>query len=67
MQFDEMGNPSGQTMMLLPGTACDYQTNFDKVLDRLDPYGPVYLGLCRCDRLWGMGWHTKESSASHSF
>ena len=28
MQFDEMGNLSGKTLMLLPGTACDYQTNF---------------------------------------
>ena len=25
MQFDEMGNLSGKTLMLLPGTACDYQ------------------------------------------
>ena len=35
MQFVEMGNPSGKTLMLLPGTACDYQTNFGTVLDRL--------------------------------
>ena len=35
MQYDRMGNPSGKTLMLLPGTACDYQTNFEKVLDRL--------------------------------
>jgi len=35
MQFDEMGNLSGKTLMLLPGTACDYQTNFATVLDRL--------------------------------
>ena len=35
MQFVEMGNPSGKTLMLLPGTACDYQTNFAAVLDRL--------------------------------
>ena len=35
MKFDEMGNPSGKTLMLLPGTACDYQTNFGMVLDRL--------------------------------
>ena len=35
MQFDEMGNKSGKTLMLLPGTACDYQTNFAAVLDRL--------------------------------
>ena len=35
MQFDEMGRKDGKTLMLLPGTACDYQTNFDAVLDRL--------------------------------
>ena len=35
MQFDEMGSMSGKTLMLLPGTACDYQTNFAAVLDRL--------------------------------
>ncbi len=34
MQFDEMGNLTGETLMLLPGTACDYQTNFAAVLDR---------------------------------
>ncbi|MCR4634243.1 MAG: hypothetical protein K5648_08970 [Erysipelotrichaceae bacterium] len=35
MRFDEMGNPSGKILMLLPGTACDYQTNFAAVLDSL--------------------------------
>ena len=35
MQFVEMGNTAGKTLMLLPGTACDYQTNFGPVLDRL--------------------------------
>ncbi len=35
MQFDEMGLKDGKTLMLLPGTACDYQTNFGTVLDRL--------------------------------
>ena len=43
MQFDEMGNPSGKTLMLLPGTACDYQTNFGTVLDRL---GEKYHLIC---------------------
>jgi hypothetical protein len=43
MQFDEMGNPSGKTLMLLPGTACDYQTNFAAVLDRL---GEKYHLIC---------------------
>ena len=35
MQFDEMGLKDGKTLMLLPGTACDYQTNFGTVLNRL--------------------------------
>ncbi len=35
MQFDEIGNMSGKTLMLLPGTCCDYQTNFGTVLDSL--------------------------------
>ena len=43
MQFDEMGNKSGKTMLLLPGTACDYQTNFGSVLDAL---GEKYHLIC---------------------
>ena len=43
MQFDEMGNKSGKTLMLLPGTACDYQTNFAAVLDR---HGVKYHLIC---------------------
>ena len=43
MQFDEMGNRSGKTLMLLPGTACDYQTNFGTVLERL---GEKYNLIC---------------------
>ena len=43
MQYDEMGTMSGKTMMLLPGTACDYQTNFGTVLDRL---GEKYHLIC---------------------
>ena len=43
MQFVEMGNPSEKTLMLLPGTACDYQTNFAAVLDRL---GEKYHLIC---------------------
>lgn len=35
MQFDEMGNAAGKVLFLLPGTACDYQTNFAAVLDKL--------------------------------
>lgn len=30
-----MGSTNGKTLMLLPDTACDYQTNFGAVLDRL--------------------------------
>ena len=43
MQFDELGNATGKTLMLLPGTACDYQTNFAAVLDRL---GEKYHLIC---------------------
>ena len=43
MQFDEMGNKSGKTLMLLPGTACDYQKNVAAVLDRL---GVKYHLIC---------------------
>ena len=43
MQFDEMGNRSGKTLMLLPGTACNYQVNFLTVLDRL---GEKYHLIC---------------------
>ncbi len=32
MQFEEMGNLSGKTLMLLPGTCCDWQTNFERVI-----------------------------------
>ena len=35
MQFDELGFESGKTLMLLPGTCCDYQTNFANVLPQL--------------------------------
>lgn len=43
MKFDEMGSMTGKTLMLLPGTACDYQTNFGSVLDRL---GEKYHLIC---------------------
>ena len=35
MTFDEIGNMSGKTLMLLPGTCCDWQINFSPVIDRL--------------------------------
>jgi len=35
MRFAETGLQEGKTLMLLPGTACDSQTNFGAVLDRL--------------------------------
>ncbi|SFN83691.1 hypothetical protein SAMN04487831_10454 [Pseudobutyrivibrio sp. UC1225] len=35
MQFHETGNMSGKTLMLLPGTCCDWQTNFGTVIDSL--------------------------------
>ena len=43
MQFDEMGLESGKTLLLLPGTACDYLTNFGSVLDEL---GTKYHLIC---------------------
>lgn len=35
MTFEEMGNMEGKTLMLLPGTCCDWQTNFGTVIDKL--------------------------------
>ena len=35
MQFEEMGNLSGKTLLLLPGTACTWRINFHKVIDQL--------------------------------
>lgn len=43
MQFDEMGVEKGKTLMLLPGTACDYQTNFGTVLH---PLSEKYHLIC---------------------
>lgn len=28
MTYEEMGNMDGKTLMILPGTCCDWQTNF---------------------------------------
>lgn len=33
MTFEEMGNMNGKTLMLLPGTCCDWQSNFGSVVD----------------------------------
>ena len=35
MTFEEMGNMNGKTLMLLPGTCCDWQSNFGSVVDDL--------------------------------
>lgn len=35
MTFEEIGNMSGKTLMLLPGTCCDWQINFSTVIDTL--------------------------------
>ncbi len=35
MIYDEMGLENGKTLMLLPGTCCNYETNFGAVLDEL--------------------------------
>ena len=43
MEFAEMGQQGSKTLMLLPGTACDYQTNFAAVLE---PLGEKYHLIC---------------------
>ena len=53
MQFDEMGVKDGQTLMLLPGTACNYQMNFGGVLDRLA--GKYHLICVNYDGFDGSG------------
>lgn len=35
MKFEEMGLMSGKKLMLLPGTCCDWQTNFGSVISKL--------------------------------
>lgn len=35
MEFVEKGNEKGKTIMLLPGTCCNWQTNFAKVIPKL--------------------------------
>lgn len=35
MTFEELGSENGKTMMLLPGTCCDWQTNFANVVEKL--------------------------------
>lgn len=35
MTYNEMGNMSGKTLMLLPGTCCDWQSNFGSVIEDL--------------------------------
>ena len=35
MQYTEMGRDNGKTLVLLPGTACTWQINFARVIDRL--------------------------------
>ena len=43
MTFEERGNVLGKTLMLLPGTCCDWQANFSSVIDRL---GEKYHLIC---------------------
>ena len=35
MTFEEFGTENEKKMMLLPGTCCDWQTNFCNVFDSL--------------------------------
>ena len=53
MQFDEMGKTDGKVLFLLPGTACDYQTNFAAVLDALA--GRYHLVCVNYDGFDGSG------------
>lgn len=43
MTFEEMGNMQGKTLMLLPGTCCDWQSNFGSVVDDLARSGNTVL------------------------
>ncbi len=43
MVFHEMGLEQGKTLLLLPGTCCNYETNFGAVLDEL---GKHYHLIC---------------------
>lgn len=36
MTFEERGNMNGKTLMLLPGTCCDWQVNFNSVINDLE-------------------------------
>lgn len=47
MEYREFGAENGQTLLLLPGTCCNYQTNFGSVLDALaDKYHLI------CSPIW---------------
>lgn len=48
MQFEEIGLESGKTLMLLPGTCCDYQTNFANVLNTFLMSESVADGFMGC-------------------
>ncbi|SCW50957.1 hypothetical protein SAMN02910456_01512 [Ruminococcaceae bacterium YRB3002] len=43
MTFEERGNMEGKILMLLPGTCCDWQTNFNTVINAL---GTRYHLIC---------------------
>ena len=43
MVFDEMGLEQGKTLLLLPGTCCNYETNFAAVPEEL---GKHYHLIC---------------------
>ena len=47
MEYREFGTENGQTLLLLPDTCCNYQTNFGSVLDALaDKYHLI------CSPIW---------------
>ena len=35
MKFEEFGNKNGKKLLMLPGTACTWQLNFQNVIDAL--------------------------------
>ena len=53
MQFEEKGLLTGKTLMLLPGTCCDWQTNFASVMDALA--GKYHLVCVNYDGFDGSG------------
>lgn len=53
MQFEELGNIAGKKLMLLPGTCCDWQTNFGTVIDSLsEKYHLIWLNCSLHEKIY---------------